>query len=46
MYFSKKNIQYMDNCGNDFVIMVKGMNLFVSVLLATVEKAVEYTKKS
>ena len=29
-YFSKENIQYMDQCGYDFVIMVKGMASFVS----------------
>lgn len=28
-YFSKKNIQYMDSCQYDFVIMVKGMASFV-----------------
>ena len=32
-YFSKENIQYMDKCGYDFVIMVKGMNSFVSDLI-------------
>jgi hypothetical protein len=32
-YFSKENIQYMDRCGYDFVIMVKGMNSFVSSLI-------------
>ena len=32
-YFSKENIQYMDSCGYDFVIMVKGMNSFVSDLI-------------
>lgn len=32
-YFSKENIQYMDTCGYDFVIMVKGMNSFVSDLI-------------
>lgn len=32
-YFSKENIQYMDKCGYDFVIMVKGMNSFVSNLI-------------
>ena len=24
-YFSRENIRYMDKCGYDFVIMVKGM---------------------
>lgn len=32
-YFSKENIQYMDRCGYDFVIMVKGMKSFVSDLI-------------
>ncbi len=32
-YFSKKNIHFMDKCGFDFVIMVKGMKKFVSGLI-------------
>ena len=32
-YFSKENIRYMDKCGYDFVIMVKGLNSFVSELI-------------
>ena len=32
-YFSKENIRYMDRCGYDFVIMVKGMASFVSSLI-------------
>ncbi|MDO4978469.1 MAG: transposase [Eubacteriales bacterium] len=28
-YFSRENIRYMDKCGYDFVIMVKGMRSFV-----------------
>jgi transposase len=32
-YFCKENIQYMDRCGYDFVIMVKGMKSFVSDLI-------------
>ena len=32
-YFSKENIRYMDQCGYDFVIMVKGMASFVSGLI-------------
>lgn len=32
-YFSKENIKYMDKCGYDFVIMVKGMASFVSGLV-------------
>ena len=32
-YFSKENIQYMDSCGYDFVIMVKGKKSFVRDLI-------------
>ena len=32
-YFSKANIQYMDECGYDFVIMVKGMARLVDALV-------------
>jgi len=32
-YFSKENIQYMDKCGYDFVIMVKGMADLVNALV-------------
>lgn len=32
-YFSKENINYMDDCGYDFVIMVKGMASFVRNLV-------------
>ena len=32
-YFSKENIQYIDRCGYDFLIMVKGMAGFVSDLV-------------
>lgn len=32
-YFSKENIQYMDRCGYDFVIMVKGMASLVNELI-------------
>ena len=32
-YFSKGNIHFMDKCGYDFVIMVKGMKKFVSELI-------------
>jgi len=32
-YFSKENIQYMDKCGYDFVIMVKGMADLVNGLV-------------
>jgi transposase len=32
-YFSKENIHYMDKCGYDFVIMMKGMKSLVSELI-------------
>ena len=32
-YFSKENIHYMDRCGYDFVIMIKGMKQLVSELV-------------
>jgi len=32
-YFSRANIQFMDSCGYDFVIMVKGMGNLVSALI-------------
>ena len=32
-YLSKENIKYMDRCGYDFVIVVKGMASFVSGLI-------------
>ena len=32
-YFCKENIKYMDQCGYDFVIMVKGMNSLVRNLI-------------
>lgn len=35
-YFSKENIRYMDKCGYDFVIMVKGMKALVT---STIKKA-------
>lgn len=32
-YFGKENIRYMDECGYDFVIMIKGMGAFVRELI-------------
>lgn len=32
-YFSKANIRYMDECGYEFIIMVKGMKHLVSALV-------------
>lgn len=40
-YFSKENIQYMDKCGYDFVIMVKGMASFVSGIVDQVRGTFE-----
>lgn len=32
-YFSKENIRYMDKCGYDFVIMMKGMKKYASEIV-------------
>ena len=32
-YFSKENLHFMDKCGYDFVIMVKGMKKFVNEMI-------------
>lgn len=32
-YFSKANLDYMDHCGYDFVVMVKGMSTLVNELI-------------
>ncbi len=32
-YFCKENIQYMDSCGYEFIIMVKGKKRFISELI-------------
>ncbi len=32
-YFSKENIRYMDKCGYDFVIMMKGMKKYAGELI-------------
>ena len=46
-YFSRENIRYMDKCGYDFVIMVKGMKSFVNEAILqvkdTFEKKRQYT---
>lgn len=46
-YFSRENIRYMDKCGYDFVIMVKGMKSFVNEAILrvkdTFEKKRDYT---
>ena len=40
-YFSKENIRYMDKCGYDFVIMVKGMKSFVNDAIRQVQGTFE-----
>ena len=40
-YFSKENIQYMDRCGYDFVIMAKGMASFVTGIVDQVRGTFE-----
>ena len=32
-YFSKANLDYMDHCGYDFVVMIKGMSTLVNELI-------------
>jgi len=36
-YFSRENIKYMDKCGYDFAIMVKGMKALVSDAIKEVQ---------
>ena len=43
-YFSKENIQFMDKCGYDFVIMVKGMKPLVSALILENKGAFEESR--
>lgn len=40
-YFSRENIEFMDQCGYDFVIMVKGMAPLVSELVLTCKGSFE-----
>ena len=40
-YFSRENIRYMDKCGYDFVIMVKGMKSFVNDSIHEVQGSFE-----
>lgn len=40
-YFSKENIRYMDKCGYEFVIMMKGMKSLVSELVLEVKGTFE-----
>jgi transposase len=43
-YFSKENIHFMDKCGYDFVIMVKGMKQLVSNLVLENKGAFEESR--
>lgn len=40
-YFSKENIRYMDRCGYDFIIMMKGMKSLVRELVLKVKGTFE-----
>ena len=40
-YFSKENIRYMDKCGFEFIIMMKGMKSMVSELVLNVKGSFE-----
>jgi len=44
-YFSKENIHYMDKCGYEFVIMMKGMKEFVKNLVLQVKGTFEEDRK-
>ena len=44
-YFSKENIHYMDKCGYEFVIMMKGMKEFVKDLVLQVKGTFEEDRK-
>ena len=44
-YYSKENIRYMDKCGYDFVIMMKGMKSLVSELVMKSKGSFEESRK-
>ncbi len=44
-YFSKENIRYMDKCGYDFVIMMKGMKKYASEIVKKVKGTFEESRK-
>ena len=44
-YFSKENIHYMDKCGYDFVIMMKGMKGLVKDLVLEVKGSFEEDRR-
>lgn len=45
-YFSKENIHYMDKCGYDFVIMMKGMKSLVRELILEHKGSFEEDRRS
>lgn len=45
-YFCKENIEFMDDSGYDFVIMVKGMKAFVSDIVLEVHGTFENDRKN
>ena len=45
-YFCKENIEFMDENGYDFVIMVKGMKAFVSEIVLEVQGSFENDRKN
>lgn len=44
-YFSKENIRYMDKCGYDFVIMMKGMKKYASEIVKKNKGTFEESRK-
>ena len=44
-YFSKENIHYMDKCGYDFIIMMKGMKDLVKELVGQVKGTFEESRQ-
>ena len=44
-YFSRENIRFMDKCGYDFVIMVKGMKSFVNESILKVKDTFEKKRR-
>lgn len=44
-YFSKENIRYMDKCGYDFVIMMKGMKKYASEIVKKIKGTFEERRK-
>lgn len=44
-YFSRENIKYMDKCGYDFVIMIKGMKALVNDAVKEVKGTFEDSRQ-